>query len=456
MKTYPVKNDNQEGCLTRTCGKIQEEEFCRILDMRKNLQFCEILIKHLNHYLSLGWHLAAVNFQSRVHHMINFQEPQEAWSEKLLEIGLDGAEINVGVRTGSDSGLLILEVPKQGRGLPFRREDWSSQCVAEVGAHLEHHYYKLPDGWRLPSAFVLRPFEVKVFGEGNLILAPPSLDPRTQDKWRWLRSPWDHALSQPSPILKRIIERAAPEPESCLAAPAIPAWETIYPAIASHPRVLQALMSPAPDPESYYQCLLATALADGLRAPQLLLGLLWHAPWGDARERPQRLQYLQRLLSREGLAAERCGESPCDDRRGQYAVSGAQLQTDESRRITDPHHDSSQLGDDYGYEVAGGNAEPAPEWRAERPGADRQKSGRHWQGDGEFDANWQEWLRASQESFIIERHRYEAMIYELGKLQAWQEIGQQERRENKRINRKIEAQLAKELEYLRNLFRKNS
>ena len=55
---------------------------------------------------------------------------------------------------------------------------------------------------------------------------------------------------------------------------------------------------------------------------------------------------------------------------------------------------------------------------------------------------------------IVERRRYEAMIYELGKLQAWQEIGKQERREKKMLNLKLEAQLAREVDYLRHLLQK--
>jgi hypothetical protein len=413
MKTLTVKSDGQEDCLSRSCGKMQEEEFCRILDLRKNLQFSDVLIKHLSHYLSLGWPLAAVNSQSRVHQMINFQEPKETWSEKLIELGLDGVEINIGVRTGAASGLLILEVPKQGRGLPFRREDWSSDCVAEAGVHLEQHYYELPEGWRLPTSFFLEPFEVKVFGEGDLVLAPPSLEPRTQANWRWLKAPWDSALSQPPPILRKIIKVASPNPDSCLPAPVIPAWEKIYPAIAPHPNVLQALMSPAPTTESYYQHLLEAALAGGLQEPQLLLGLLWHAPLGDARERPQGREYLLQLLNREGAE-----------------------------------------GDNGGRGSAGHTA-MAPDWRgAEQPPKKPKPNGLR-PGNGEFSDSWQEFFSASQENLIIERHRYEAMIYELGKLQVWQEICQQERRENKRLSKKLEAQLAREVDYLRTLLKKN-
>jgi hypothetical protein len=188
-------HDNQEVCLTSSCGKIQEEEFCRILDLRKSLQFSDMLIKHMSHYLNLGWHLAPVDAQSQVMQFLNFQEPKEIWSEKLIELSLDGVEVNVGVRTGSASGLLIIEVHKEGRTLPFRREDWSSDCVAETGVLLEQHYYELPEGWQIPTSFFLEPFEVKVFGEGDLALAPPSLEPRTQANWRWLKSPWDQPTS---------------------------------------------------------------------------------------------------------------------------------------------------------------------------------------------------------------------------------------------------------------------
>jgi hypothetical protein len=48
------------------------------------------------------------------------------------------------------------------------------------------------------------------------------------------------------------------------------------------------------------------------------------------------------------------------------------------------------------------------------------------------------------------------MIYELGKLQVWQEICKQERRENKNFNMKLEEQLAREVDHLRHLLKKNA
>jgi hypothetical protein len=85
----------------------------------------------------------------------------------------------------------------------------------------------------------------------------------------------------------------------------------------------------------------------------------------------------------------------------------------------------------------------------------RKPSGPH-HGSGESGDSWHEFIRASQENLIVERRRYEAMIYELGKLKVWQEICKQERREKKSLNLKLEAQLAREVDYLRHLLKINA
>ncbi len=437
MKTHNLKGSSPEDCLKLAGAKVQEEEFCRILDLRKNLQFSDMLIKHLSHYRSLGWQLAVVNSQSRAQQWLNFQEPQEAWSEKLIELSLDGVEVNVGVQTGSASQLLILEVAKQGRSLPFRREDWSANCVAEAGVLFEQHYYELPEGWQPPPSFVVEPFEVKVFGEGDLVLAPPSLEPRTQGNWRWLKPPWDSTLGPPPPILKKIIKVAAPDPATVLPAPKIPSWEEIYPKIAPHPLVMQTLMSPAASPESYYQNLLEAALAEGLQEPQLLLALMWHAPLGNVQERPGGWKYLQQLLTRSGLAGRYNGEGP---EAGDPQVAAVRA--------------LFEVGRDDGGRASCTQPSAAADWRGkEQLPHNRQPDGFSYDNWG---FGWQELFKASQENLIVERHRYEAMIYELGKLQVWQEICQQERRENRKLQKKLEAQVAREVDYLRHLLKKDS
>jgi hypothetical protein len=453
-----LDSTDQEDFLNNICGKIQEEEFCRILDLRKNLQFSDVLIQYLSNYLSLGWHLAAVNAQNRVNQFLDFQEPKETWSEKLIELSLDGVEVNVGVRTGAASGLLVIEVHKEGRVFPFRRNDWSSECVAEAGSQLEQHYYQLPEGWQLPPSFLLEPFEVKVFGEGNLVMAPPSLEPRTQANWRWLKPPWDSAPSPPPPVLRKIIEVTAPGPDSCRSARLIPSWEEIYPAIAPHPTVLQALMNPAPSPESYYQHLLAAAGAIGLKEPNVLLALLWHAPLGDARERPQGWNYLQQLLNHGALAGRLQAGPPQADAPDQPQATGAPIRAlfQGPGRGVDSRPDPPPPEEDHCPRASSGPTALSSDWPGDpQPAPSPKTSGPH-QGKGESADSWQEFVRASQENLIVERRRYEAMIYELGKLKVWQEICKQERRENKSLNLKLEAQLSREVDYLRSLLKINA
>jgi hypothetical protein len=55
----------------------------------------------------------------------------------------------------------------------------------------------------------------------------------------------------------------------------------------------------------------------------------------------------------------------------------------------------------------------------------------------------------------VERDRYEAMLYELGKLGAWHEIHQEHSRELKTLKEKIEAQQQKEISRLRRLCTQN-
>jgi hypothetical protein len=364
----------------------------------------------------------------------------------------------VGVRTGAASGLFVIEVRKQGRVFPFRRGDWSSECIAEAGDQLEQHYYELPEGWQLPSSFLLEPFEVKVFGEGNLVMAPPSLEPRTQANWRWIKPPWDRAPSQAPAVLRKIIAFTAPGQDSSLSAPVIASWEEIYPAIAPHPNILQALMNPAPSPESYYQNLLAVARTIGLQEPHVLLGLLWHAPLGDARERPQGWKYLQQLLQGGALAGRLQGDGCQDEAPSLPNAAGEPIRAiaQDPGRGVESRRSPPALAGDFGSRALSGHTAIALEWPGEEQPGKSYKPSRPNQGTGEPGDSWQEFVKSSQENLIVERRHYEAMIYELGKLQVWQEICKQERRENKSLNLKLEAQLAREVDYLRNLLKRKA
>jgi hypothetical protein len=68
---------------------------------------------------------------------------------------------------------------------------------------------------------------------------------------------------------------------------------------------------------------------------------------------------------------------------------------------------------------------------------------------------WSELFRLSRDHLVVDRRRYEAMIYELGKLGAWQDFFKGQQRENRNLREKIESQWAKELEFFRQLSSKN-
>ncbi len=145
---------------------VREEEVCQIYNLKKNLDYSDILIKYANKYLKLGWDLVAVNAQGETALDLDFREPEEFWSPKLTTLGLEGVQINLGVRTGKPSHLLVLEVHRDASLAPFnQRGDWGSGCVAEVGSDREQHYYKMPRGWQPPSSYFLESFQIMVFGE---------------------------------------------------------------------------------------------------------------------------------------------------------------------------------------------------------------------------------------------------------------------------------------------------
>jgi hypothetical protein len=77
-------------------------------------------------------------------------------------------------------------------------------------------------------------------------------------------------------------------------------------------------------------------------------------------------------------------------------------------------------------------------------------------GWGDLSEAWSEMCRFTQENLVVERRRYEAMIYELGKLGALNDIFKREYRQNKGLRDKLEFQWTKEIDYLRELVAKKT
>ena len=278
--------------------RIGQDEIGHILDRKENLDHHGQLWEYMSRYQALGWDLTLITAQG-ADLGLDLQQPQEVWWIQLTELGLEGVQVNLAVHTGRNSRLLVLEVNKGGGTLSLDLlGDWRAQCVAELGNCREQHYYYLPPDIQAPPSHFLAQ-EVLIYGEGGLVLTPPSIEPEGRDPWLWLTSPWENPPQAPQPAVWQFLrEQASP---GAPRAQEMPGWEEIYLAIAPYDGLFKVLMAPPVDMDKYYRDIIQAARVVGLGDPQPLQGLLWHAPHGDARTNSDRWQYLQKLLAGDNL-----------------------------------------------------------------------------------------------------------------------------------------------------------
>ena len=277
--------------------RIGRAEIDRILDLKAELDHSSSLIDYVNKYLNLGWRLAAINAESGRDLRIDFKE--ENWAEFLGGSGINASKINLGVYTGSLSGLLVLEVANEAqRSFLGGGGEWRSQCTAELGAGLEKHFYSLPSGFPGVSSKFLAD-GVTFWADGDITLLPPSIDSIAQRPWQWQHPPWDIA---PSPLPLTILHLLQTPQETgagrrhrrCL--PPV-SWQELYCLISPFETVLQAFTNRAASKKVYFEELLKSALEAGFTDSEILLSLLWHAPLGDAQHCPESWHRLQNLVS---------------------------------------------------------------------------------------------------------------------------------------------------------------
>jgi hypothetical protein len=282
--------------------RIGQDEMSRILDMKENLDYKGLLLEFVDRYLSLGWDLVAMEGTGGTDLNLDFSQSREFWSQKLADLSPEADQINVGIRTGKFSRLLVLEVNRGEGALSLDQlGDWRSDCIAEMGENREQHYYTLPPERLAPPSYFLAP-QVLIYGEGGVVLAPPSLEARGREPWRWRCPPWEKPPRHPQPAVWQFIrDHVAPAAEAGNEPQVLP-WEQIYRVISPYGMVLKALLVPSPSPEAYYYGVLTTALGVGIADPEVLLGLLWHAPHGDCRTRAGRWEYLQDLVAATPMA----------------------------------------------------------------------------------------------------------------------------------------------------------
>jgi hypothetical protein len=274
--------------------RVGEEEIGRILNLKEHLDLKELLLTYAPHYQQLGWVLVGIKSPEGTPLELDLSQPAEAWGQELSDLGVDIGQINIAIRTGGFSNLLVLEVNKGEGALSLDQwGDWRADCVAEVGGCREQHYYSVPAGTQAPPSFFLAP-QVLIYGEGGLVLVPPSVELQAQEPWRWLQPPWEKPPQPPKPAVWQFLKEYIP---ATMLKPQIPSWSEIYQLIASHGSLLQALLVPPASQGDYYQGIVKTALGLDLKDPGLLLGLLWHAPLGESRHDPDKWDYFNELVT---------------------------------------------------------------------------------------------------------------------------------------------------------------
>ena len=222
--------------------RVGQEEIGRIFNLKENLDLKDLLVTYAPHYQQMGWVLVGIKSPEGAPLELDLNQPAELWARQLSEMGADQGQINIGIRTGKASNLLVLEVNKGEGALSLDQwGDWRADCVAEMGGCREQHYYALPLEAQAPPSFFLAP-QVLIYGEGGLLLAPPSLEPQAREPWRWLRPPWESPPLPPKPAVWQFLQEHIP---AALVKPEVQSWEEIYRMIAPHGAMLQ---SPADAP----------------------------------------------------------------------------------------------------------------------------------------------------------------------------------------------------------------
>ncbi len=273
--------------------RIGREEIGRILNLKENLDLKELLVTYAPHYQRLGWVLVGMKSPEGTPLTLDLSQPVDLWSQQLSDLGVDQSQINIGIRTGKASNLLVLEVNKGEGALSLDQwGEWRADCVATMGESREQHFYALPAEAKIPPSYFLAP-QVLIYGEGGLVLVPPSLEPQAREPWRWLQPPWESPPQPPKPAVWQFLKEYIP---AAMAKPEVPSWSEIYQMISPHEAMLKALLVPPTSQDGYYQGILTTALGLGLKDPTLLLGLLWHAPHGEARNNPDKEGFFQELI----------------------------------------------------------------------------------------------------------------------------------------------------------------
>jgi hypothetical protein len=277
--------------------KIHREEMESLLNLKSRLDHEEAVSSYAAKYQELGWVLQALNPQDGSDLEVDAGADPETWVNRLWEPGLSGPEINLGVRTGKRSRLMVLEVAKgPGEAILDRYGPWRAECIAVLGAGRERHFYAWDPSPLFDSASLGGAGEFRWYGEDQVILVPPSTETGSLESWQWLSPPWETPPQDPGrPVAEFLQQHLTREPQLMLGVSL--SWQEVYCLVSPFETLCQALAASYPSIESYYQGIIEAAAAVGLNAPEELLSVLWHAPQGNACQFPESLGYLKKLVA---------------------------------------------------------------------------------------------------------------------------------------------------------------
>ena len=89
---------------------LQQGKEPRVTDTSADLEYQGSFVASAIRCRKLGWRLAAVDARDLIDLEVNFEEPAERWLAQCRQTGALQGRVNLGVHTGSASGLVVLEV----------------------------------------------------------------------------------------------------------------------------------------------------------------------------------------------------------------------------------------------------------------------------------------------------------------------------------------------------------
>ena len=83
--------------------RIGQEEIGHILNLKENLDHYAQMWNYMSHYRTLGWDLAVITPQG-ADLGLDLEQPQQVWWQQLADLGLEGIQLNLAIRTGAARG----------------------------------------------------------------------------------------------------------------------------------------------------------------------------------------------------------------------------------------------------------------------------------------------------------------------------------------------------------------